>query len=186
MAEPGFKPRSLDSWPVLPSTPNPGSSWAIISWDPTHPQGWDRSVITELEDKWPQGARYISTMLTLYSGDYAQSLVSRTYCRGEENSLWTEAAGTSFSANGVVPPTPAENLEILGGIFAWPSGWHLVCGEGAGMLKVWHAQANCLTPKCQAYHWDPGPLGESLNSRYWVGSISLPKRGRNVLMVVDC
>ena len=39
--------------------------------------------------------------------------------------------------------------------------------------------------ECRECYWDLGPLGESLNSRYWVGSTSFLKRGQKVLMTVD-
>lgn len=57
-------------------------------------------------------------------------------------------------------------------------------GEGTGMLTIRHAWMNCPTPNAKSTietlgHW------VSLNSRYWVGGISL-KRGQKILMVVDC
>ena len=59
-------------------------------------------------------------------------------------------------------------------------------GGGAGMLEFLQCWDELFHWECQEHCWDLGPLGESLNSRYWVGSTSLLKRGQKILMTVDC
>lgn len=109
--------------------------------------------------------------------------------RGKGNSLWTEAVGKVFCWKWDSTSHPSRELGNVCRHFCLTQ-WltfsvFVMSREGTGMLKIWHAGMNCPTPNAKSTietlgHW------VSLNSRYWVGGISLLKRGQKISMVVDC
>ena len=129
-------------------------------------------------------------MLTIYSGAYAPSLMNRVhYCMTTSRRIHCEwrLLGKSFARNGVGCFTTAEK-------HVWRHFCLTQCltfsmctwGGGAGMLEFLQCWDEPFHWECQEHCWDPGPLGEPLNSSYRVGSTSLLKRGQKILMTVDC